>query len=339
MILLLMTSCAGPRASVQQVEVAHAMDETLYAVVLSTRKHQLSGQNPTVGLFRSRDLGATWKHTGWPQGRAFAVMAAPGGRGDTVFLAAGNGLMRTTDGGGSWRITTDWQMTEVQDVAVNPNRPAQVLAATPYGVFRSDELGEGWAEASGGLDARFVSSVRFDRTSARRAFAGTESGLYVSDDGGERWTPTELREPVRSVRQSPSHADRWVAALQDRGVALSEDGGRTWRFGGGAVDGRTLYASEFHPSDPDVLYAGGWETGVLRSDDFGRSWQPFTRGLTDLALNVHALAISRTTPDVVFAGTMGGGLYRSSDGGVTWEPVEPDIFDLAQVWDLYVEGE
>lgn len=316
-----------------------ACPETLYASVLSTRKHQLSGTNPVIGLFYSSDDGQTWQHTGWEQGKTFAAMSVPGTCGDTLFIAAGNGVMRTTDGGQFWQIVTGWRVTEVQDVAVNPMRPNQVFAATPYGLFRSDDLGETWQERSTGLTATFAAAVRADRTHPDRVFAGMEDGLFVSDDAGEQWQPTAIREPVQSVRQSPADPQRWVGGLQDRGVALSTDGGRTWRYGEGAVEGFTIYESEWHPTDPDVLYAGGWGTGVLRSDDAGRTWHRSTEGLDDLSLNVHSLAISRRQPDLVFAGTMGGGLYRSQDAGRTWTPVAPAVFDASQVWDLFVEGE
>ncbi len=267
-------------------------------------------------------------------------MAVPGGCGDTLFTASGNGVMRTTDGGRFWRITTDWRITEVQDVTINPADPAYVFAATPYGHFRSDDLGESWREYSDGLTSEFVTTVRVDRLDPNRIWAGTETGLFVSDDRGGHWMPTSVQDPVRSVRQSPVDRSRWVAGLQDKGVAVSNDGGRTWHYGTGEIADRTIYESEFHPTDPDVLYAGGWQTGVLRSNDFGRTWQRLLAGLagTD-ASNVHSIAVSRRRPNLVLAGTMGGGLYRSADDGRSWQAVRPDVFEAAQVWDLYVDGE
>ncbi len=336
-VLLLPVLLASCRSAGRVKSESACPGETFYATVLSTRKHQLSGSNPVVGVFRSSDGGATWTHIGWEQGRAFAAMAPYGGCGDTLFIASGNGLMRTLDGGRFVRITTGWQITEVQDVTINPARRSQVFAATPYGLFRSGDLGESWTAASEGLPSRFVASVRVDRTAPARVFAGTEAGLFVSDDSGAAWEATPVVGPVRSIRQSPSDASRWVVGLQDGGVALSADGGRIWTSGTGAVADLTIYEAEFHPSDPDVLYAGGWQTGVLRSDDFGRTWRRTGTGLTELS--VHSLAVSRARPGLVLAGSMGGGLYRSADAGESWQPVAPEVFEASQVWDLYVEGE
>ena len=311
--------------------------ETLYASVYSTRNTQLSGKNPVVGLFYTRDGGETWAHTGWTAGHLFATMAAPGGCGDTLFQAAGNGVMRTTDGGRFWKITTGWQVTEVQDITINPLRLTQVFAATPYGMFRTDDLGRTWREYSEGLESRFADAVRVDRADPDRVFAGTEAGLFVSRDAGSTWKPTPVRVPVRSIRQSPSDPQRWVVGLQDRGVVLSRDGGETWAEGGGAIGSHTIYEAEFHPRNSDIIFAGGWQTGVMRSNDFGKSWLMLDAGLTERS--VHSLLISREQEGLLFAGTLGGGLFRSTDEGESWHAVTPEIFNASQVWDLFVEGE
>lgn len=312
-------------------------DEAFYAVMLSTRIHQLAGVNPVVGLFVSIDGGETWEHTGWTAGRMFGAMGMPGGCGDTLFTASGNGVFRTFDGGNFWRITTDWRVTEVQDVTINPGRFGEVFASTPYGIFRTRNFGESWQETSSGLHSRFTLSVRVDRTNPDRMLAATESGLYESTDSGDSWRPTALNVPVRSVRQSQADHDRWVAGLQDVGVALSADGGETWMMAEGPIGGHTIYTAEFHPEDADIVYAGGWETGVFRTEDFGETWERFDAGLDHTS--IHGLAISRRDPNVILAGTMGGGLFRSTDGGGSWRAVAEGIFAHGQIWDIHIEGE
>jgi photosystem II stability/assembly factor-like uncharacterized protein len=339
LVLTVMTGGLGAFSAPPPEQISGCDDEVIYAAVLSTRKHQLAGDNPTVGVFYSADGGERWQHTGWRIGRTFAVMAVPGGCGDTLVTASGNGVMRTIDGGSFWRITTGWRVTEVQDVTISPADSRVVYAGTPYGIFYTDTLGERWEERSEGLSSRFVAAVRIDRLQPERVFSGTESGLFVSHDSGLTWRPSGLDTPVRSIRQSPSDPYRWAAALQDRGIAVSDDGGRTWRHGVGVGEDASIYEVEFDPWDEDVLYAGGWQTGVLRSRDAGKTWHALGEGLEGVGLNVHALAISRQRPGYIFAGTMGDGMYRSVDGGKNWHPLVPDIFEASQVWDLYTEGE
>jgi photosystem II stability/assembly factor-like uncharacterized protein len=303
------------------VGVSNAQDacsaEAVYVSMLGTRKHRLSGENPTVGVFRTTDSGKTWNHMGWKQGKAFAVFDGSSQCPDTLWIAAGNGVMRSTDGGSSWRITTGWEVTEVQDVWVSPSDPTEIWAATPYGVYRSKDFGDSWDDLGGG----FASSVR-------NGFVGTESGLLVDMDEGP------VREPVRSIRQSPHDPETWAVALQDGGVRVSQDDGKT--FSAGSPEGATVYEVEFHPVRPSVLYAGGWGTGLLRSGDLGATW---IRIASLKSRNIHGIAISRADPLFMVVGTMDDGVFMSFDGGVSWVPADTELFDQGQIWDVYVKGE
>jgi len=68
------------------------------------------------------------------------------------------------------------------------------------------------------------------------------------------------------------------------------------------------------PLNPNVLYAGTQGSGVLRSDDGGKTWQSI--GLAGQI--VKALSVSRTQPGTVYAGTKPALLFVSRDGGASW---------------------
>lgn len=311
--------------------------ETIYVAMYGSRNTKLRGKNPVIGVFYSRDEGKTWHHTGWTQEHTFAVMAVPGGKGDTVFTACGNGVLRTTDGGKYWKIVTGWQMDEVQDVSINPKNPKQIFAVSPYGIFRSDDLGDTWKEMDQGLKAKFTSAVRFDHYHPQRVWAGTQKGLYYSDDSGAQWKATSITEPVRSIRQSMIDPSRWAIATTTKGVAVSNNDGKTWKFSSGPMDTTTTYRCEFDPFNSNILYAGGWKTGIMVSDNFGRSWHTSNNGLGNEP--IHGIAVSRKVKGLIFVGSLGRGLFKSTDGGKNWQPVAQNIFRKGQIWDIYVEGE
>lgn len=329
---VILAACAAPHMATNTV----GNDETFYVCMLGTRKHRLSGVNPEVGLFYTNDAGATWQHTGWEQGKAFAAVTPAGGQGDTIFVAAGNGVMRTTDGGVHWRITTGWEVTEVQDVGLSAKRRADVFAATPYGIYRSRDFGATWTHIADELPEPYVSSIRVDREDPDKVLAGAEAGLYISSDAGDTWSRSSLTYPIRSVRQSPVSPQIWAAALQDHGVAISEDGGATWRTSED-LDGRTVYEVEFDPMRPDRLLAGGWKTGPLESQDLGRHWKRLSDDPE--VEDVHGIAISRVQDGLVIVGSMSNGVFVSTDGGSSWTASAPDIFDEGQIWDVFVGGE
>jgi photosystem II stability/assembly factor-like uncharacterized protein len=291
-------------------------EERIYVAMLSTRKHRLSGKNPMVGVFYTTDFGQSWSHTGWRQGKAFAVYQPENSCGDTLWVAAGNGVHRTTDGGKTWRITTGWEVTEVQDVWSDPDYPSELWAATPYGVWRSSDFGESWDKLRSG----FASSVR-------GGMVGTEKGLWGTQD-------RPITKPVRSLRQSPHDEQTWLVALQNGGVRVSTDGAET--FSPGSPADQTIYEAEFHPSDPNVIYAGGWGTGLLVSRDLGKTWEKVES--LDVP-NIHGIAISRSDPSVIIVGSMDNGVFVSTDAGDTWVASAPEIFDQGQIWDVHVRGE
>lgn len=61
-------------------------------------------------------------------------------------------------------------------------------------------------------------------------------------------------------------------------------------------------------------------TGFFRSDDSGRTWEPFNNGLLSQALTGLA-----ETPGFLYTSTDGGGVHRSRDEGLTWEPVNEGL--------------
>lgn len=72
------------------------------------------------------------------------------------------------------------------------------------------------------------------------------------------------------------------------------------------------------PLNSDTVYAGTQGSGVLRSDDRGRTWRP--AGLDGKI--VKSLAVSRTEPKTVYAGTKPALLYVSCDGGDSWTELD-----------------
>jgi len=97
-------------------------------------------------------------------------------------------------------------------------------------------------------------------------------------------------------------------------VYKSSDEGMNWtlvskneNFGSGVT------AVEVHPSNPDIVFAGG-NNGVFRSTDGGQIW---INVLPSSNLGVNELLIHPTNDQLIFACT-DKGLYRSLDNGTTW---------------------
>jgi len=306
-----------------------ARQDTLYMSVLNSRKHRLGAlDNPTVGLFVSTDAGISWEHNGWTYIRTFYTEAGSDG---VLWSACGNGVLRSSDGGVRWRITTGWEVTEVLKVKVDPSKPSVVYAATAYGVFKTENSGETWNEQNTGFLKPFVSDVVLDRSTRNKILAATENGVYVSTNGGKRWDPAGLKgKGVRTLLQHPSEPNIFFAGTEDDGFFLSTDGGRAWQQSNAGITQLTVYTIVCDRSNAEVLYIGTHGGGVYRSVDRGKTWKQMIQGLENLV--VHSLLLLPSNPSVVLAGTLNGGLFMSTDRGEHWKF---NSQEEGQVWGLW----
>jgi photosystem II stability/assembly factor-like uncharacterized protein len=306
--------------------------DTIYISVLSSQRHQWGRtDNPVIGIFRSRDKGANWEHLGW-RGyiRTFYTETGPDG---VIWAGCGNGVLRSDDNGVSFIITTGWEITEVLKLRIDPRNPASVVAATAYGIYRTDDRGETWEERNSGLpDLPFTSDVFIDNSNPKRLLAATEDGIFESIDEGNNWKRLGLSgKGIRTIVQHPTNRNIWLTGTEDHGVFRSDDAGKSWRAVNNGLGHLTVYTLAVNPKNPQIVFAGTHGGGVYRSVNGGMSWQQHISGFRNL--DVHSLAILPSDPSFIFAGTLNGGLYKSADAGQTWEF---NSQDGGQIWGISV---
>lgn len=277
-----------------------------------------SANEGAAGLYR-HEGDTTWSHHGWGNTRNFGLAAVPTDS-DIIFLACGNGVLRTLDGGATWKVTTGWRVTEVLDVVVDPNAPNHVYIASAYGIWRSSDLGDSWDQMNRGIptpEATFTPTLAMDRRYAGHLVAGSEEGLFRTTNGALEWSAVGPRGvAIRDVVQSPADPDLWLAGTEDHGVLISRDGGKSWTFDETARTLGNVYAIAPHPTDANHIAAAGYAGRVHRTTDGGRTW----RVVGTVEHPVHALAFEPGSSQRLWAGTMGDGVYYSDDAGAQWQP-------------------
>jgi photosystem II stability/assembly factor-like uncharacterized protein len=238
--------------------------ETLYA-----------GVDP-AGLFASTDGGQTWRHLealraheaahGWRPTRAglplHAILLHPQ---DSRRMWAGigaGGVYASQDGGESWERLPEAGGPCVHALALGaqaqgeggplarPVEQARLYQQGHEGVFRSEDGGRSWEDASGGLPSRFgfplvahprdpdtLYVVPLDPGGERRAPPGGHLAVWRSRDGGRSWEGHHQGLP-----EGPVHAGVWRGALATDGLEpagvyfgtntgqlfASADEGETW---------------------------------------------------------------------------------------------------------------
>jgi photosystem II stability/assembly factor-like uncharacterized protein len=104
-------------------------------------------------------------------------------------------------------------------------------------------------------------------------------------------------------------------ATNGNGIARAEQrSGGQWSLDF-LLQGQDVRCLASVPHNSNIIYAGTQGSGVLRSDDSGKTWQPC--GLPDQI--VKSLAVSPHDPDTIYAGTKPAYMYVSRDGGSSWE--------------------
>ena len=99
-----------------------------------------------------------------------------------------------------------------------------------------------------------------------------------------------------------------------------------WRNIGPFRAGRTRALAGV-PSQPNVFYIGGVDSGVWKSDDYGETWDPI---LDDQPTgSIGAIAVADSDPSIIYVGcgeglprpdlAIGDGMYKSTDAGKTWK--------------------
>lgn len=287
----------------------------MFASVFSVRGSVAGSSTGQFGAFIRRGSDTTWQRITLSNVYSWGLASFERSVPPRLYLAAGNGVQRSTDGGRSWRVLTDWRLMESLWVLPDPVDSALVLTSTPGGIFRTTDDGATWHRLEQGLRRPFVQSLAMDPTDRRMLYAASEDDLYRSEDGGESWTPLGAGVThVHSILLFPGDRGRILIGAEEYGIRLSTDRGTTWRAGRGAA-GIPIYALA-SSTDGSALYAAGWESGILRSADGGESWEALPgplAGRTLLSLAVHPEDTRR-----LVAGTDGEGVYESSDGGRTW---------------------
>jgi len=309
-------------------------ESTVYAVVTATKLFVVGAANPSTGLFfQHPSEDSVWHHSGPNNYRAFGFAQGARSKGRVLYVAAGNGVHKSTDAGAHWKNTTGWGITEVLSVCPDSEDSNIVYCATPYGVMKSADGCHSWMPVNKGLNALFTCSVIVDRSDHNTVYCATEDGAYVSNDGAATWRRLGLSvSNTRVISQHPVRPEILAVGTENDGIYISTNGGRWWTKSEAGVDHQTFYAIVFDPTNPDVMYAGGYVTGVYKSTDGGKSWKRMNNGLS--VLNIHSLAVDPRNSRRVYAGAYWGGVFRSDDAGGSWHWVGlPD----SQVWSIVIQ--
>jgi photosystem II stability/assembly factor-like uncharacterized protein len=299
-----------------------------------------------TGLWRTTNGGQSWHQLDdelSPYAWSFDIrsMRLVDPRGDSLHVSSTAGVL-TTDGGATWLTwpPRPWNFP-FQVSPVYRDTWFYLMGGLPGGrLYRSTDRGQTWPDPfmvttddAGAHSESILYLDPFRDSTLYSTFAGLlgevmmgTMGVYRSDDLGATWSPilTYYTE-TDHFRVTALSNDSLLVLVNDESYVnrtvtmLSTNAGATWDTVSqwlqyGVI--RTVIEDRFHPSH--LIMATDFPLRLLRSDDFGATWNATGTGLPT------RLESSQCLSQDFYSGMLtlqADGLYTSRDFGENWTAV------------------
>lgn len=134
--------------TVRSVETLVQDPENASILYALTREASLDGGGERRVLYQSLDGGVRWRRLL----EGSRLLAVDPSRPKTLYAVRGSELLRSRDRGAAWQVQGTFPTAAVQDLAVDPERPSVLMAATDgSGVLLSEDAGHTWSPFNTGL--------------------------------------------------------------------------------------------------------------------------------------------------------------------------------------------
>lgn len=313
----LLVNLNQPELVLDQLFVDSIDSQKIYA---SGHRHKMAG-----GFFRSTDGGATWKEAKDLQNESIHAMTQSPL--DPKVLLAGtiNGVWISRDSGEDWKkISSGTMPVNIDSLAMDPRNTGTMYAGTWWRAYKTVDSGKSWRLIKNGMiDDSDVFAITLNSRNPEHVIASACSGIYESVNGGEKWSkiqgiPSQSRR-TRDIVQHPTIPGTIYAGTTE-GFWMTTNGGRTWAL----TTQRNLEVNSIavHPDEPNRVFIGTNNYGVMVSNDGGRNFAQSNDGFTSRF--TYSVTPDIEQPNRLYAATHntatgGGFFFVSNDGGRSWQ--------------------
>lgn len=307
------------------------------------------------GLLKSTDAGNHWQFLSdnW-ESQAVTSISVDRSAPNNVYVGTGSfaygvGLYRSTDSGSSWTLLVGncptcppntlpiFVQTSIRRVAVDSPLSGTVIYVVTGAsgthsseIWKSTDAGVTWGQVPHPGPTSEVRDMAIDYlASPSHLYAGTDTGVYKSTDGGQSWNNLNWNTGIISI-----------AVVQSVPYLLASNGGanKLYYYAAGTwTEIRTICPSGVEPavcssvgapinpwdfavdpSDANIILVG--TNGFFRTTNAtagpNATWQDIRPQINfrDLHFDQRALAFSETVPGLAYVGN-DGGIWRTTTHG------------------------
>lgn len=176
-----------------------------------------------------------------------------------------------------------------------------------------------WLRLSAPFDGKIHALIVEDPDGGRLLYAGTDGGVFKSEDAGRTWIACNNGlddRLIRALAMDPDDPKILYAGTWNGKVYMSTDGGNRWQQRSEQLPPYEILDLYVHTFAPNKLYAAT-PTGVFTSTDRGQHWFP----AADFTSTLQCMAMDPEQPNTLYVGTSVYGIYKSTDGALTWFPL------------------
>jgi len=246
----------------------------------------------------------------------------------------------------------------IADIAINSeNENEWYVAVGSGGVWKTSNSGTTWDPIADDQPFYSTGCITIDPHNSSKIWLGTGEnvggrhvgighGVYLSENGGEKWKYMGLKssEHISKIIISPNDPNLIFVASQgplwssggERGLFRSIDGGKNWKNVLDINKWTGVTDIVIDKNDPNILYAATWQrhrnvaaymgggpgTSIYKSIDSGISWFKIDVGLPESNLGKIGLAISPFDSSIIYAAIetdrRKGGVYKTTNSGGSW---------------------
>lgn len=122
--------------------------------------------------------------------------------GKTLWLGTHGGLLRSEDGGKTWRpvrLSEKHRRLDIMSIVADARDPRTVYIGThEAGIFKTEDGGASWIEVNRGLGGADVHGLAYDPNRPGKLHAAVREGaegIYRTLDAGKKWTRVDDGPP------------------------------------------------------------------------------------------------------------------------------------------------